>query len=175
MDLRASTRIPFDRETVFRTLRDRLVQLAPYMPNVRQIEEKERHEESPRTRFVNIWTAKTEIPTLAKAYLKADEIKWTDRALWDETTWICDWAIEPHVLPGVVQCGGRNTYTTIGSETQLEIVGTLTLNLDKLAIPRLLASTVKPVVEKIVITALKPNLLSIGEGVTSYLRASKPA
>lgn len=175
MDLRAQTRIPFERTLVFRTLRDKLPELSPYLPDVRSIVQKERHEEGEKTRFVNIWTAKTELPVVAQRYLKAEAIVWTDRAVWDETTFACDWTIEPHILPGIVECGGRNVYTVTGNETHLDLSGSLVLNLDKLNIPRLLAATVKPVIEKIVITALKPNLLSIGEGVAAYLRAGKAA
>jgi hypothetical protein len=109
---------------------------------------------------------------MAQRYLQPELFQWTDRALWDESQFSCDWSIETHAWPGVVECSGRNVYTTAGEATVLEIHGSLVLNMDKAPIPRLLGATVRPVVERIIVAALKPNLVSIGDAVSGYLKAN---
>jgi hypothetical protein len=171
MDLIADTRIPFTRELAFTTIRDRLQALVPHMPNVKSIETLERRDDGAKTHFVNRWTANTEIPAAARSYVKAEMLQWIDRATWDAEAGTCDWKIETVALPGVVECSGRNTYRTVGNETELVIRGSLVLHLDKANIPRLVAMAVRPIIEGIVVGSLKPNLTSIGGGVTAYLRA----
>ena len=77
--------------------------LAPYMPNIKRIEERERTDNGPETRFINIWTASTEIPTLAQRYLTPEMLQWVDRARWDESQYSCDWVIETNAWPGVAR------------------------------------------------------------------------
>lgn len=171
MEIYAKTRVPYSRELVFRTIRDKMPSLAQYMPNVKSIEVKE-HSESPDViRFVNLWTANADIPALAQKVLKPEMLTWIDRAEWRESDFSCDWKIETNALPGLVLCNGHNVYTVIGNETELEIKGELNINMDKAPVPRLLAGTVRPMIEKIIITAMKPNLVSIGEAVAGYLKA----
>jgi hypothetical protein len=171
MDLVARARIPFPRELVFGTIRDRLPELVPHMPNVKSIEVKERHEEGAVTRLLNLWTAKAEIPAIAQRYMKAEMLQWTDSATWDAARFVCDWSIEMLAFPGVLECSARNTYHAVGDETELEINGSLVLHLDRAPIPRMIAFTVRPLIERIVGTSLRPNLTSIGDGVAGYLRA----
>ena len=171
MELTADTRIAFPKELVFTTIRDRLPALVPHLPNVRSIECQERREDGARTHFVNLWTAKNEVPAAAQAYVKAEMLQWTDRATWDAEAGTCDWKIETGAFPGVVECSGRNTYRTVGNETELIIRGTLVLHLDKANVPRLVAMAVRPLIEKIIVTNLGPNLVSIGTGVAAYLRS----
>lgn len=173
MELTARTRMPFARPLIFRTIRDRLPDLAKYMPNVKNIEMKEREDKGPQVRFLNVWQASTEIPAIAQRYVKPDLFMWNDKALWDETDWSCQWKIETLAWPGVVECSGRNVYIEIGGETELQINGTLNLNLDKAPIPRLFVGTVRPIVERMIVASLKPNLTSIGDAVVSYLKAQK--
>ncbi len=173
MELLAKTHIPFARDLVFRTLRDNLPLLVPHMPNVRVIEVKKRADEGTRADLLNEWTAATEIPAVARKFVAAEQLKWLDYATWDEGDFTCDWHIETHAMPGVVECRGHNVYHAAGAETELEIKGELVLHLEKTKVPRLLAGTVRPIIERIVITALKPNLLAVGDGVSGYLRAKQ--
>ena len=173
MELLAHTRIKYPRDVVFPAIRDKLPELAPHMPNVKSIVVVERHDEPPIVRFVNIWTAATEIPAVAQRYVSPDLLKWTDRASWDSTSYSCDWKIETHAWPGVVECSGRNTYTVVGDETQLDIRGNLELHIEKASVPRLLAGTVRPIIERIIVTSMRPNLVSIGDAVSLYLQAQE--
>jgi hypothetical protein len=172
MQLTATTRVSFPRELVFKTYRDDIDQTVPYLPNVKSIEVKERQDDGPRTSLLNVWTAKTELPALARKFVKADMLSWTDRARWDQSAWQCEWQIETHAFPGLMECRGHTEFLEAGGETEIRISGDLSLHLERAHIPRFLAHTVQPVIEKIIIHSLKPNLLSTGEGVARLL-ASK--
>lgn len=175
MELAAQTRIPFPRDLVFATIRDRMPELAGFMPNIKQIEMKERRDADPLTHFINTWTASTEIPAIAQRYLKPDMLKWTDYAKWDRSNYSCDWKTVLVAWPDVLECGGTNVYNAFGDETELQIRGNLHLHLEHAPIPKLFVSTVRPIVERIVIASLKPNLLSIGDAVAQYLAKQKAA
>ncbi|MFN7135537.1 MAG: hypothetical protein ACK4N5_25925, partial [Myxococcales bacterium] len=165
MELKAQTRLDFPRDLVFRTYRDKLPELTAYLPNVSSIVVKDRRDDGPRTKLVNLWTAKTEIPAAAQKFVKPEMLMWHDHAEWDETGWVCHWRIETLAFTEAVECRGRTVYTAVGDRTDLDISADLVLHLDKAKVPRLLAGTVKPVIERIVVSNLKPNLLATGEGI----------
>jgi len=175
MNLAADVVVPFPRELVYRTYRDRLVDLVPYLPDVRSIEEKERRIEGPRHHLYNVWAAKADIPAVARRFLRPDMLRWNDWAEWDESAWTCQWRLDLPAMPGVVECAGLNRYHEVPSGTQLAIRGDLVLHLERMSIPRLLVPTVRPVVERIVVAALRPNLTSTGAGVERFLRAQQGA
>ena len=173
MELAAQTTLGFDRELVFRTYRDHLADTVDFLPNVSSIVVEQRVEEGDLVRLVNLWTAHTDIPSVAKKFLKPEMLQWTDRAEWDGPSWSCRWHIETHAFPGLVECRGTTTFLESGGGTELRIRGELALNLEKAHVPRLFAGTVRPVIEKVVIGALTPNLLKTGEGIGRYLQAQR--
>ena len=175
MDVSSRMRIPFPRDLVYRTIRDQLLDLVPYMPSVKAIELQQRTEEGGIIRFVNLWWAGTEIPAVAQRVLKPEMLSWIDRASWDESHFTCDWSMETNALPGVLECAGRNVFKAVGDETDLEVTGTLALHMDKLPVPKLIGGAVRPVIERIVVSAIRPNLTNIGDAVSGYLKAQKPA
>jgi hypothetical protein len=170
MELTATTRVTFPREHVFKTYRDRIVETVPFLPNIRSIEVKERRDEGGKTDMVNVWTGKTELPLLAKRLIKADMLSWTDRASWDEAIWQVKWRIETHAFPGLLECTGHTDFVESGTGTEIKICGDLFLRVERAHLPRLLAAPI----EKLIVTALKPNLLSTGEGVARLLASQKP-
>lgn len=173
MELNAQTRINFPRELVFRTYRDKLPELVHFLPNVSSIAVKERRDDGPLTKLVNVWTAKTEIPAAAQRFLKPEMLMWNDHAEWDESGFVCNWRIETLAFTEAVECQGRTVYTAAGDKTDLHISANLVLRLEKAKIPRLLAGTVTPMVERVVIANLKPNLLATGEGIEKYLQSQR--
>ncbi len=173
MELKAQTRIDFPRELVFRTYRDKLPDLVHFLPNVSSIVVKDRKDDGARTKLLNVWTAKTEIPAAAQRFLKPEMLMWHDHADWDESSYVCNWRIETLAFTEAVECQGRTVYTAVGDKTELQISANLVLHLDKAKIPRLLAGTVTPMVERVVVANLKPNLLATGEGIAKYLQSQR--
>ncbi|HEY3448814.1 MAG TPA: hypothetical protein VGK67_20815 [Myxococcales bacterium] len=175
MQLQAQTRIAFPRDVVFRTYRDRIVPAVPYMPNVASIVEQERKvKDGGVIELVNLWTGKTEIPAVARKFLKAEMLTWTDYATWDEPTWICRWRLKTHALPEVLECSGQTVFTESGpGATTVELSGTLALHLEKASIPRFLAGTLSPLIERVLVGGVRPNLLSAGAAVEKLLLSGR--
>ncbi len=168
--------IPYPLETVFRTLRDDMVSLVPYLPNVDEIVVKERKElDDGKVEYVNWWRASSEIPTVARAFVKPDMTNWTDFAIWDEREWSCDWRQETAFFTDRIHCSGRNTYRSLGpEETRLVIKGELTIDVKGIkGIPRLMAPTIGAGIEKFVVSLITPNFKKMSEGLIGYLRDKK--
>ncbi len=175
MELLAKTRLPFPRPIVFETYRDLMPEVTPYLPNIASIVVKERSGGNERVHLANVWTAKAELPSLARKFVKDEMLSWTDSADWDQAGWICRWKIETHAFPGLVECSGTTSFAPSGDGTEIEFRGDLVLHLERAHIPRLLAGTVGPLIEKLIVNSLRPNLLSTGEAVARYLAAKRPS
>lgn len=175
MELLAKTRLPFPRPVVFATYRDRMTEVTPYLPNISSIVVKERSGEGARVHLANVWTAKAELPSVARKFVKEGMLAWTDSADWDQASWQCRWRIETHAFPGLVECSGTTSFAESGDQTDIEFRGDLVLHLEKAHIPRILAGTVAPHVERLVVNSLRPNLLSTGEAVARFLAAKGAA
>ena len=99
-------------------------------------------------------------------------LSWYDHATWDVSTFSDAWRIQMRVLEKVVDCRGGNTFETEGGNTVLRIRGELNLDLREVpGVPRFLASTAGPTVEKFVVGMLKPNLVEVSKGIEQYLKA----
>jgi hypothetical protein len=176
MKLEADARISFPRELVFKTYRDRLPELVPHLPDVQSIKVLER-EEAPGgktgvTRLLNLWIGKAEIPKLAQAVIKPEMLQWDDYAVWDQNDWTCEWRVATKMFTESVKCGGKNRFIDEGATTKLEIRGNLEIDLKGVpGVPKFLAGSVAPVVEKLIVTLLTPNLLSVSKGLEAFLKS----
>ncbi|MBI4957671.1 MAG: hypothetical protein HY908_37035 [Myxococcales bacterium] len=170
MQISADVELSFPLERVFRTYRDRLPELTPYLPNIRSIEVKSRREAGGVVELVNEWAGGADIPKVARAILSESMLRWTDFATWHESTFTCDWRTEVHAFPGAVKSSGRNVYLPTERGVRLEIRGDITCDASKVpGVPRIFARAVNGAVEKILVGAIKPNLVAVAEGVGKLL------
>jgi hypothetical protein len=175
MKLEADARLPFDRVTVFRAYRDHLVDLLPYLPNVRGIDVKQRVDVGAVTKMLNVWHGGGEIPAAARAVVSESMLTWNDHATWDESTFTCEWRIETHAFTEAVQCAGMNRFLERGGETVLEIRGDLTIDARKIkGVPGFLAGSVAKTVEQVLVAKIQPNLVETVRGLRAYLDKQKP-
>jgi hypothetical protein len=173
VNLSADAVLPFPRQVVFATYRDHLLDLLPYLPNVRKIELGESTSWGPVMEKVNVWHGGGEIPAVARAVLSESMLSWTDRARWDEEAFVCEWRVETHAFTEAVRCEGRHTFIEDGGSTRLETRGTLAIDASKIrAVPRLLASRVGHVIEEFLAAKIQPNLVEVTKGLGRYLAAS---
>lgn len=176
MKIEANATIAFPRELSFQTYRDHLPDLVPYLPNVKRIDVKEDESNAggvaSRTRKLNIWHAKADVPTIAQSIIKPEMLSWEDHAVWDESAWTCEWKVKPAFFAEAIRCEGKNQFVDQGTTCVLQIRGDLEIDATRIkAIPRLLAGTIGPAIEKFVVALLTPNLTSVSKGVEQYLRA----
>lgn len=171
MKLNVESQLPFPRDVVFKTYRDRLVELVPFLPNIRGIDQKSRSDEGKVSRLVNVWRGGGDIPSVARAFLSESMLSWTDNATWDEGAWACSWRMEAHSFKDAVHAAGVNEFRETKEGTALVISGDLSIDGKKLPIPRFLAGAVGPAVEKFLVATIKPNLTETARGVVKFLEA----
>jgi hypothetical protein len=174
MDLSADARLSFPRPVVFAAYRDKLVDLLPFLPNVRGIEVKSRTDEGAVSRMVNEWHGGGEIPAAARAFISESMLSWTDHATWDESKWTCEWRIETHAFSEAVTCRGENRFLEDGGATKLEIRGTLSIDAKKIkGVPGLFAGKVGKAVEELLVGKIQPNLVEVSRGLAKYLEQQR--
>ena len=176
MKLEADSRISFPRPLVFSTYRDRLPQLVPHLPDIKEIVVKTREEDvggqKGVTKLLNLWIGKAEIPKVAQVVIKPEMVQWLDYATWNENDWTVEWKVETKMFTDNIKCWGKNKFVEEGGSTMLQIRGELEIDLKGVpGVPRFLAGTIAPVVEKFVVGQLKPNLLSVADGIQKFLVA----
>ncbi len=173
MELRADAHIPFERPIVFAAYRDKLVEMLPYLPNVRGIEVRKREEQGKVTKLLNFWKGGGDIPAAARAFVSEAMLSWLDTATWNEEDFTCDWKIEPQAFTEAITCIGKNRFfEEDGGKTKLEIRGELSIDPKKLkGVPGFLSGKVAKAVEELLISKIRPNLVSTADGLTKYLEA----
>jgi hypothetical protein len=176
MQINAQILIPFPRSLVFATYRDQLLNLIPYLPNVKGIEFKSRTEVDGLVNLVNIWHGGGEIPPPARALLSESMLSWTEHATWNAAEFTADWQIETHAFTEAVDCVGKNYFLESAGGTQLISKGKLAINRNKIdGVPHFLAQMIGGVVEEFLGSKIEPNLLQLGEGVCAYLEKESRA
>jgi hypothetical protein len=175
MEISVVTTIPYPLEQVFAAMRDHLPELAAYMPNVDSIVVESREELSEhRVQLVNRWNAaKTEIPPVARPFVDASRMFWTDYADWESDLHRCSWRLKTGFMSDNVNCKGTTTYVaTEADRTELRISGMLSLDLRGL-LPRFVIKRATKGVEKFVIRLVQPNFQKTADALTAYLNAQK--
>lgn len=171
MEIKADVSLPYARELVFATYRDRIDELTEHLPNIRSIKAIDRKERPDGTvELVNAWTAGGDIPAVARSFINESMLKWTDYATWRPTSFTVDWRTEVHAFPGAIKSQGMNRYQRAPGGMKLEIRGELTCDPSKIpGIPRMLHGTVAQAVERVLVGAVQTNLVAIGKSVGKLL------
>jgi hypothetical protein len=166
MELFTDAVIPFPRDQVFVAYRDKLVQTTAHLPNIRAIEVKSREERDGKVMLVNEWTGGGDIPSVARAFLSGDMLKWTDHATWDSETFEVHWRTEIHAFPSAVMSTGKNRFYVAGEGTRLEIRGDFTVDAAKIpGVPRILARSVGPAIEKFFVNQIQLNSVAVAKAI----------
>jgi hypothetical protein len=161
---------PVDK--VFEAYRDRLPEVAAYLDDIREIVIKEREELDGAVRFHNVWSSDKEIPAVAQKFIKPEALNWDDHAKWFEADKRCEWRIETRAFTEALKCGGGTRLIAEGDKTRVVLDGELTLDVAKIkGVPRFLAKTIGPQVEKFVVALIKPNLEKTNQAIAAFLDA----
>jgi len=171
MKLEVSVVLPFPRERVFNTYRDKLADLSRYLPNVRSIQVLQRTDEGTVSRMLNRWRGGGEVPAVARSFLSEDLLQWDDHATWDAAAWTCHWRTEVSAFKDAVRAEGINRFEEVGpGSTRLAIAGVIEVDATKVkGVPRLLAGGVGTAIESFLVATIRPNLVSVAEGLGKYL------
>lgn len=161
------------RAAVFAAYRDDIGALSEYMPNVRRIEVVERVADGALVRLYNTWHGAVEMPANLAHKLEERFLSWDDHAVWNASTWSCEWTIEPHALREAVRCKGRIDFIELGAggKTRIELSGELTFELERVrAVPSFLAGSLGRTAESFLVRAITANLVAVNDALAAYLR-----
>jgi hypothetical protein len=171
MQINASSVIHHPRERVYRAYRDELPDIAPFMANIKEIVVKSREERPGGVKLHNEWAGKGEIPRVVQGLIKPEMVKWDDYADWDDAGWFCTWNIRIRAFTENMKCGGTNRFLEEGpGRTRVVLSGNLDIDLrDIPGVPRFLAGSVAPQVEKFIVALIRPNLEQVNASLERYL------
>lgn len=168
------TSLPVD--FVYKTLRDDLPKLAPYMPNVSSIEVLERKETPDKISMTNRWLAKNLLPPVVDQFIKTNEMAWLDRAEWPAGRYACSWRYEPFIFNEYINASGENTYTSDGTQTTITYSGDVRINFASYPLlPHKLRDKVNEEIEKIIQKLIQSNLDALVDGLEKYARENNHA
>ena len=172
MDIRAESRLAFSPERVFVAYRDDILELLPYLGNVRNIVVRSRKEEGPVVEMVNDWSGGGDIPAAVRAVLSESMLSWTDYAKWNRDALACDWRIETRAFTEAVQSAGRNSFESDGAGgCHVRIRGTLEIDPKKLrGVPGFLAGKLARTIEGFLVEKIQANVVETVNGLGAYLQ-----
>ncbi len=171
VEIKANTKVAYPRDVVWVAMRDQMPRLAEFLPNIDTITVESREDTETGTILVNRWqAAKSEIPMVARKFVKPEQMYWLDFATWTDDKWQCAWRLEMGFMKERVQCSGTTTYVEVEGGTEMQISGDLQVQLKGL-IPRLLIGKAKPAIEGFVTRMLRPNFQKTADALGDYLDA----
>jgi hypothetical protein len=171
MRIHSESIIRHPQERVYEAYRDRLSEIAAYIPDVKEIIVKSRDEKPGVVTIHNEWIADKEVPVYARAFLKPEMMRWDDFAVWTDAKSQVAWTLKLRVFADSVKCGGTNTFKRIDDDkTAVTLEGDLDINLKTIpGVPNLLAGGLKPKVEKFIVSLITPNLERVNQSLQQFL------
>jgi hypothetical protein len=172
MKIHSESRLRHPLATVYATYRDRMPEIAAYMPDIDRIEVRSRAQGPKGPRLLNVWHAKNNIPKVAQGIVKPEWLYWEDHAEWDDqNTWV-DWTLIVPTFREGVKCSGRNQFIADGAGTRVLLTGDLQIAIrDVPGVPRLLAGRIAPKVEEFIVKLVTPNLERVNDSLGAFLDA----
>ncbi|MEM7151622.1 MAG: DUF2505 family protein [Myxococcota bacterium] len=160
--------------SVFEAYRDRLPEVAAYLDDIREIVVQARDEQDGVVTLHNVWASDKEIPSVAKKFVKPEHLFWDDHAKWFTADQRCEWKIVTRAFTEAFSCSGQTRLVAEGESTRIVLDGELSVDVSKVkGIPRFLARTIGPQVEKFIVSLIKPNLERTNVAIGEFLDAQK--
>jgi len=171
MKIQSESRIHHPVDLVYQCYRDRLPQVAPYTPDIKEIVVRSREDTDVGPKIHNIWIADREIPKVVVGLIKPEMLQWDDFAQWNDLAQHVDWRLNIPAFPDQVKCSGRNAFFADGpNATRVVLTGDLQINLKNIpGVPRLLAGRLKPKIESFIVKLITPNLEKVNHSLEQFL------
>lgn len=172
MKIHSESRIAHPRSVVFAAYRDRLPEIAAFIPDIQAVNVLARSDAGPLVTLHNEWVSDREVPSYATKLIRPQDLQWDDHASWDASAFVCNYEIKTRVFTEAVRCVGRNTFTEDGDGTKVVLTGDFNItNLKIPGVPSFLAKKMIPKVEQFIVGLITPNLERTNEAVGAFLDA----
>jgi len=161
-------------ERVYQSYRDRLPEIAPYTPDIKEIVVHSREELEVGPKIHNEWIIERDVPRVVQGLITADMLRWNDYAQWNNAAHHVDWELQIPAFPDKVKCWGRNAFFAEGADaTRVVLSGELEINLQNVpGVPRILAGRLTPKVEAFIVKLVTPNLEKVNSSLERFLDAT---
>jgi hypothetical protein len=171
MRIHSESIIRHPQASVYEAYRDKLSEIAAYIPDVKEIVVRSRKESEGVVEIHNEWIADRDVPIFARAFLKPEMLRWDDFAVWRDADHQVRWNLKLRLFTDNVRCGGTNTFRKIADEeTAVTLEGDLDIDLKSMpGVPKFLAGGLKPKVEEFIVSLITPNLEKVNESLQRYL------
>ena len=172
MKFQLSEKTRFDRGLMFKTHRDDLEALVPYMTMVERVraEGKETHADGTQVLTHRWLCTRDAVPAMIRPMIPPNMLVWVGRATWNPHHYTCTWDIDIPGLEQAVTIHGVHKYVEAGSGTRVELTGDFEIHPDK--IPNLPPMITQPMVsafEKFTTHVIIGVMKATHRAVVSYL------
>lgn len=160
MQIDSSSYIRHPVEAVYAIYRDRLPDLAAYLPDVAEIIVRSREERDGGVRLHNEWVADHEVPRVIRPYVRPEHLRWDDHATWYDADHHCEFELRTRAFTEAVDCRGSTTISSAEhGGTRVQLRGELKIDASAVrGVPRLVAGRIGPSIERFIIGLIRPNL-----------------
>lgn len=171
MRISVDSEIGHPRAQVYETYRDRLPEVAGRMPDVAAIIERSREAGSEGPRVHNEWVSRSELPRFVRPFVSSDILRWDDYAQWCDADFSGTFDVRLRVFTDQVTWRGHNRFLapTPGTTT-VRVEGRIDIDLASVpGVPRWLAGTLGPRIERYVARVMTENLHQMNASVERHL------
>lgn len=177
MQILSESRIAYPREQVYLAYRDRLPEIANFIPDIREIIVHSKEATDKGIKLHNEWASDREIPSMVAKIIKPEHLRWDDYADWNDDASHVDWVIKTRAFTDAVTCSGRNSIVAESDgSTLVRLTGELTINVREIpSVPSFLAKRLAPQVEKFIVSLITPNLEQVNASIERFLDAQAKA
>ena len=164
-------------ELVWRTMRDRLPEIARLVEDIESVTASSKETDpAGAVHIVNIWQARPKLPAVVVSHVRADMLAWTDRSVWPAKKFECAWRIEPHFFAERIDCRGVTRYEpAMGRRgTRITFDGDLDILIADLpGVPPALENVVAQAIKSILGGLIPKNFRRIVEAMAAMLDNGK--
>lgn len=155
-------------DRLFRTYRDHLVDIAPYIASVERVQERSRTTHADGSvELAHLWFGTAQaVPVFVRPFVNPQLLQWMDHTRWHADTRIARWRIELPTLGSAVTATG--TYRFEDHRKGGQVVAEGDFAIDPRALPPAFAQA-KPMIERMVVGLLEPMVADAGGAVVRWL------
>ena len=172
MKIHSESRIHHPVEAVYLAYRDRLPEIARYIPDIKEIRVESREDTDDGCRLHNLWISDKELPAVVRGVVKPEMMRWDDYAEWHDSERYVAWRLVIPTFKDQVRCEGRNTFHVDGAGARVVLTGNLEIKLERVpGVPAFMARRVAPMIEEFIVKLITPNLERVNQSLETYLDA----
>ena len=133
MRLESTDVIEAPRDQVYLVVRDKLPELASYLPNVQKVETLQYKQREKHTDIENRWFAEAKLPRLVENVLSEELFSWNDKATWFNGEYRVEYELESALAKGIFHARGRNEFKEVGpGQTELTVSCEIIIHAEKI-------------------------------------------